>query len=58
MAGRYRLPWEDQIVHVDGRSCGFPPPARRYQVGAPAADGAEPTAGLAAAPAVATRAAV
>lgn len=30
VAGRYRLPWEDQVVHVDGTSCGFPPPTRRY----------------------------
>jgi formamidase len=30
VAGRYRLPWEDEVVHVDGASCGFPPPERRY----------------------------
>src|SRR6478752_709649 len=30
VAGRYRLPWEDEVVHVDGRACGFPPPERRY----------------------------
>jgi formamidase len=30
VAGGYRLPWEDEVVHVDGTSCGFPPPARRY----------------------------
>src|ERR1700749_2100710 len=30
VAGRYRLPWEDEVVHVDGSSCGFPPPERRY----------------------------
>ncbi|XGB42997.1 MAG: formamidase [Nodosilinea sp. LVE1205-7] len=30
VAGRYRLPWEDQVVHVDGTSCGFAPPTRRY----------------------------
>jgi formamidase len=28
--GRYRLPWEDEVVHVDGTSCGFPPPERHY----------------------------
>jgi len=28
--GRFRWPWEDQVVHVDGRSCGFEPPTRRY----------------------------
>ncbi len=31
VAGRYRLPWEAEVVHVDGTSCGFPPPTRRYQ---------------------------
>jgi formamidase len=30
VAGRYRLPWEDEVVHVDGQSCGFPPPERSY----------------------------
>jgi formamidase len=30
VAGKYRLPWEDEVVHVDGTSCGFPKPARRY----------------------------
>jgi formamidase len=30
VAGTYRLPWEDEVVHVDGRSCGFPPPTRNY----------------------------
>jgi formamidase len=30
VAGRYRLPWEDEVVHVDGTSCGFPAPTRRY----------------------------
>jgi formamidase len=29
-AGRYRLPWEDQVVHTDGTSCGFAPPTRSY----------------------------
>jgi formamidase len=29
-AGRYRLPWEDEVRHVDGTSCGFPKPRRRY----------------------------
>jgi formamidase len=29
-AGRYRLPWEDEVVHTDGTSCGFPKPHRRY----------------------------
>lgn len=29
--GRYRLPWEDEVVHRDGTSCGFPAPTRTYQ---------------------------
>jgi formamidase len=29
-AGRYRLPWEDEVVHVDGTSCGFPKPSRHF----------------------------
>jgi formamidase len=29
-AGRYRLPWEDEVVHRDGTSCGFPEPTRNY----------------------------
>lgn len=28
--GAYRLPWEDQVVHTDGTSCGFPAPTRTY----------------------------
>jgi formamidase len=27
--GRYRLPWEDDVLVTDGTSCGFPPPSRR-----------------------------
>ncbi|MGA7937355.1 MAG: formamidase, partial [Kovacikia sp.] len=27
----YRLPWEDEVVHTDGTSCGFPAPTRSYQ---------------------------
>jgi formamidase len=30
VAGRYQLPWEDEIVHKDGTSCGFPEPTRTY----------------------------
>ena len=30
VAGRYRLPWEDEVVHTDGTSCGFAKPTRRY----------------------------
>jgi formamidase len=29
-AGRYRLPWEEEVVHVDGTSCGFSKPSRRF----------------------------
>jgi len=31
VAGAYRLPWEDEVAHVDGTSCGFPPPDRVYE---------------------------
>jgi formamidase len=30
VAGSYRLPWEDQVVHTDGTSCGFPKPQRKF----------------------------
>lgn len=30
VAGTFRLPWEDEVVHTDGRACGFAPPTRRY----------------------------
>jgi formamidase len=30
VAGRYRLPWEAEVVHTDGTSCGFAKPGRRY----------------------------
>jgi formamidase len=30
VAGRYRLPWEDEVVHKDGAAYGFPKPTRRY----------------------------
>jgi formamidase len=30
IAGKYRLPWEDQVKVTDGTSCGFDKPARRY----------------------------
>ena len=32
-AGRYRLPWENEVVHKDGTSCGFPAPTRTYAPG-------------------------
>jgi formamidase len=31
VAGRYTLPWEADVEHVDGTSCGFDPPDRLYQ---------------------------
>jgi len=34
VAGRYRLPWENQVRVTDGTSCGFDPPKRLYK-GAP-----------------------
>jgi formamidase len=37
VAGRYRLPWEAEVQHRDGASCGFAPPERDY-VGAGALD--------------------
>jgi len=33
VAGSYRLPWEDVVVHVDGTSCGFDPPTAVYEPG-------------------------
>jgi len=30
VAGRYRLPWENEVKATDGTSCGFPPPTRQY----------------------------
>ncbi|MEM1376611.1 MAG: formamidase [Pseudomonadota bacterium] len=30
VAGNYRLPWEDDVVHTDGTSCGFEKPTRKY----------------------------
>jgi formamidase len=57
VAGRYRVPWQDQVAVVDRTSCGFPSTARRYQphpetaptVGAAvASNGHEPIAPVAA----------
>jgi formamidase len=31
VAGRYRLPWEDEVVHKDGTAYGFPKPSRRLR---------------------------
>ena len=30
VAERYRLPWEGEVEHTDGTSCGFPKPDREY----------------------------
>ena len=30
LAGRYRLPWEDEVRHTDGTAFGYPKPVRRY----------------------------
>ena len=31
VAGKYKLPWEEDIMHKDGTSCGFAPPTRTYK---------------------------
>ena len=31
VAGKYRLPWESEVVHTDGTSCGFIAPERSYK---------------------------
>jgi formamidase len=31
VAGKYRLPWEDDVQVTDGTSCGFPRPNRAYE---------------------------
>ncbi len=31
VAGRYRLPWEGEVVHTDGTSCGFAAPTRSFR---------------------------
>lgn len=36
--GKYRVPWEDDVVHKDGTSCGFPVPTRAYKGQEPPAD--------------------
>jgi formamidase len=37
-AGRYRLPWEDEVEQRDGTSCGFPAPTREYAETEPRAE--------------------
>jgi formamidase len=45
VAGRYRLPWEAEVLHRDGRAYNFPPPERLYQGEAtPRPDEARPAA--------------
>jgi formamidase len=39
VAGRYHLPWEEEVLVTDGVSCGFPRPVRRS--GEPIAEAAE-----------------
>ncbi|NTJ43822.1 formamidase [Agrobacterium larrymoorei] len=31
MAGKYRLPWEDDVQVTDGTGCGFEKPSRRFE---------------------------
>ncbi len=31
VAGRFRLPWEGEVVHTDGQSCGFASPTRSFE---------------------------
>ncbi len=33
VAGRYRLPWEDEVKVTDGTGCGLPAPTRVYAPG-------------------------
>jgi formamidase len=30
IAGKYQLPWENEVKVTDGTSCGFDKPSRRY----------------------------
>jgi formamidase len=31
VAGKYKLPWEDDVHHKDGEACGFDPPTVEYK---------------------------
>jgi formamidase len=42
VAGSYQLPWEDDVVHRDGTSCGFPLPSREYSLAPPATEIVQP----------------
>ena len=44
MAGRYRLPWEDEVKATDGSSCGFAAPTRNYGAGQEGAEVPRPKA--------------
>jgi formamidase len=33
VAGRCNLPWEAEVVHTDGTSCGFAVPTRHHDAG-------------------------
>jgi formamidase len=35
---KYKLPWEDEVIHTDGASCGFDPPKRDYKGAEPPPD--------------------
>jgi formamidase len=30
VAGRYKLPWEEDVIHTDGSACGYAAPTRTY----------------------------
>jgi len=30
VAGQFELPWEAEVVHTDGQSCGFATPTRHF----------------------------
>lgn len=42
VAGEYRLPWEDDVVHTDGRACGFPALTADCPIGTPGATNGQP----------------
>jgi formamidase len=42
VAGRYTLPWEDDVLVKDGSSCGFAIPNRRYEPPSQNVDGTRP----------------
>jgi formamidase len=44
VAGRYEVPWEAEVLHRDGTSCGFPSPTREYAGAATTASTRTPSA--------------